>query len=76
MKRYTKAQIHDSMKRLFDVDFSHRAIIKDLDSFVYNTKDENFKMVVNLGDGEFSGFEPKKQTFSPPYGNIQGIKGM
>lgn len=75
-KTYTKQQIHDAMKRLLDVDFSHRETIKEKDSFVYNTSNEDFKMVVSLCDGDFSGFEPKNNNFLPPHGRVQDIKGM
>jgi hypothetical protein len=77
---YKKEEVHDAMKRLFDVDFSHREMLElknfREDCFVYNTKSEDFKMLVFLKDGSFDGYEPRINALVPPHGNIQGIKGM
>jgi len=75
-KQYTKQEIHNAMKRLFDVDFSHRECLHGVDSLIYNTKDSNLKMTVDLFTGSFSGYELNNKNFVPPHGKIQSIKGI
>jgi len=75
-KQYTKQEIHNAMKRLLDVDFSHRECLQGVDSLIYDTKSSNFKMTVDITTGIFSGYELDSKNFVPPYGNIQSIKGM
>lgn len=76
MKTYTKKQIHDAMNRLCGVEYSHRELIDGRDSFVYNTKESNFKMIVDLSTGSFSGYEIDSKKQVPPHGMVQCIKGM
>ena len=77
MKRqYTKQEIHDAMYRLLRVEFESRECVNGTDCFVYSSKDENFKILVDLSDGMFFGFEKDTQTRVPPFGSIQSIKGM
>lgn len=75
-KQYTKQEIHDAMKRLLDVDFEKRERIREMDCLIYATQYENYKMVVDLSTGIFSGYELDTKEFVPPSGAIQSIKGM
>lgn len=76
MKQYTKQQIHDAMKHLLGVEFEQRTVVEGRDSLVYSTRNENYKIFVDLSTGMFSGFEIKTKSIVPPFGAVQSIKGM
>lgn len=75
-KQYKKQEIHDAMKRLLDVKYEKREQVREMDCFIYASEDENFKIVVDLSTGMFSGYELDTKEFVPPMGKVQSIKGM
>ena len=76
MKQYTRAQIDDAMNRLMGVTPDEDVTIDKVDFIQYNSKSENFKMLVRKSDGSFFGYETDTEAIVPPYGAIQSIKGM